>query len=287
MAFKRVYAVLSKRKMSFYILSRSLCFFILGIPKRFVDLLFYFIFTNKGGFKDGLENLYYHSYYELRYLKIEVLESKFTLNCNSIGKIALKVSNGYNSKKVFDLICSFKKASQDFSDYELKNQKYVRMISAGITTEEGINIRTPHYLYEEKGNIMHSTSNTNTNLEKSQFREVAINTLIKEGAKNPGTIVSKNAKISFITKGSKMIPMYELDAIKYNKIEFFDLSQHSYKYIYHKNLIYREIMRTHLGYVDENLVKELSSNHYTAVLSNATIEDILNEIDRDNKNEIL
>lgn len=287
MAFKRIYAVLSRRKISFYTLFRSLCFFILGVPKRFVDLLFYFIFTNKGGFKDGLENLYYHSYYELRYLKIEVLESKFTLNCSSIGKIVLKLSNKYNSERVFNVICVFKEVSRDFSDYELKNQKYVRMISAGIVTEEGVNIRTPHYLYEEKGNIMHGTSNINVSLEKSQFKEVAINTLIKDGAKNPGTIVSKNAKISFITQGSKMVPMYELDAIKYSRIEFFDLSQDAYKYIYHKNLVYRDVMRSHLGYVDEDLVKELTSNHYTAVLSNATNEDIFNEINKYNRDEVL
>jgi hypothetical protein len=278
MAFKRVYYVMSKKKINFRILLKSFCFFILGIPKRFLDLLFYFLYKNKASFKEGLDVLYYHSYYELRYAKIEVLNGEITLNCNDLGKLLGRVLNKNNSEKVVKLVLSFKEASKDFNDYELKNKEYIKMINGGIVTKEGTIIKIPHYLYEEKGHILHATSNVDINLDGSQFKDVSMGSLIKRGAKNPGTIFSEGGKISFITKNHKFIPTFEMSALKFHHLEIFDLSSERYKYIYNKDLIYRSIMLSHLGYVDDILARELVANYYTNALDCTDFEDIINGI---------
>ena len=278
MAFKRVYYVLSKKKISFRVLFKSFCFFILGIPKRFLDLLFYFLYKNKASFREGLDVLYYHSYYELRYAKIEVLNGEITLNCNDLGKIMGRVLNKHNSEKVISLILSLKDASSDFSKYELENSEYVKMISGGIVTKEGTSVKMPHYLHEEKGHILHASSNIGINLDNSQFSDVSMGSLIKKGAKNPGTIFSADGKISFLTKNHKLIPTFEMSALKFNHLEIFDLSSERYKYIYNKDLIYKSIMLSYLGYVDNILAKELVANYYVNALNCATLEDIINEI---------
>ncbi len=278
MAFKRVYYVLSKKKINFRVLFKSFCFFILGIPKRFLDLLVYFLYKNKAGFREGLDVLYYHSYYQLRYAKIEVLNGEITLNCNDLTKLISKVLNKHNSEKVVNLILSLKDASSDFSKYELENSEYVKMISGGIVTKEGTSVKMPHYLHEEKGYILHASSNIDVNLDSSQFSDVSMGSLIKKGAKNPGTIFSENAKISFLTRNHKLIPTFEMSALKFNHLEIFDLSNERYKYIYNKDLIYKSIMLSYLGYVDNNLAKELLANYYTNALNCATLEDIINEI---------
>ena len=278
MAFKRVYYVLSKKKINFLILFKSFCFFILGIPKRFLDLLFYFIYKNKSNFRDGLDTLYYHSYYELRYAKIEVLNGEITLNCNDLGKIVSKALNKYNSEKVINLVLCLKDASKGFSTYELRNSEYIKMISGGIITKEGTNLKIPHYLYEERGHIVHATSNASISLDKSQFRDISMGSLIKKGSSNPGTIFSKDGKISFLTSGSKLIPTFEMSALKFNHLEIFDLTSERYKYIYNKDLIYRNILLSHLGCVDDILARELVANYYTVALECATLETILDEI---------
>lgn len=285
-AFKRVYYILTKKKINLRIILKSFCFFILGVPKRFLDLLIYFLYKNKASFKEGLDVLYYHSYYELKYAKIEVLNGEITLNCNDLGKILIRVLNKHNSEKIVNLILSLQSASRDFSNYELKNKEYVKMISGGIITKEGSTVKIPHYLYEENGHIMHATSNIDIKLDNSQFSDVSMGSLIKKGAKNPGTIFSEDAKISFFTKNHKFIPTFEMSALKFNHLEIFNLDTERYKYIYNKDLIYRNLLLSYLNYVDDTLVKELVANYYTNALDCLTLEDILNGID-DHRNNFL
>ncbi len=250
----------------------------MGIPKRFLELFFYFLY-NKKSFREGLEILYYSSYYEMKESKIEILNGEITLNCNTVGKIIREIYNGHNKLMVIKTIMSLKDASEDFRNYELKNQQFIKMTSAGIITKEGTVITNPHYMYQEKNYTIHATSNIGVRLDSSQFSDVALSSLIKEGAVNPGTIISDNAKISFLTRNSKLIPMYEINALKFNKIEVFDLDIDSYKYIHNKNLIYREIMLLNLKRVDEKLIKELTANYYTNSLSIISREDIIEEME--------
>ena len=277
-AFKRVYSILSRKRLNLYTLIKSFCFFILGIPKRFLDLFIYFLYNEKS-FREGLEILYYHSYYEVKELKIEVLSGEITLNCNTVGKLMREIYSGHNELAVIKAIMSLKDASEEFRTYELKNQQFVKVTGAGLKTKEGTIINNPHYVYQENNYTMHATSNIEIKLDNSQFSDVAMGSFIKKGAQNPGTIISDGAKISFWTKNSKLIPMYEINALKFNKIEIFDLNFDSYKYIYDKNLIYKQIMLSHLGYVNEKLAKELTANYYTNNLSIITREEILEEMD--------
>ncbi len=207
-----------------------------------------------------------------------MLNGEIILNCNTIGKIISKVSNKNNSRNVYELIHDLKSASRDFDNYELKNNVYVKMENGGIITEKETKIRTPHYYYKEKNHIIHGTSNIKTNLDISQIAEVPINSLILNGAKNPGTIINKNAKIWFVTSKHVLVPIYEINAIKFQNSEFFDLDNKDYNYMKNKNLIYTDIMLKNSIDVDNIFIKELTTNCYTEALSSATSDTILDEI---------
>ena len=288
MAFKRIYSVLSKKKINLYVIIMSFCFFIFDIPKRFLDLAFYFIFKNKKSFREGLEILYYHSYYQLRYSKIEVLNREFTLNCFTFNKLIVKIKHkNIGKQEMFNLFWDLKEASKDFDRYELNNQQYVKMISGGIITEENVRIKVPHFIYEENNSTIHSTSNIDIRLENSQSKCIPMPSFIKPGAKNPGTIISVKSKIYSVTGAYKIIPMYELNLIKFYNIEIFDLSCEYEKYIKEKQGIYIDILRSHLNNFDDVLVRELTGNLYTNAFSNLSNKDIIDELDRIRNDDII
>jgi hypothetical protein len=77
-----------------------------------------------------------------------------------------------------------------------------------------------------------------------------------------------------------------MSALKFNHLEIFNLDTERYKYIYNKDVIYRNLLLSYLNYVDDALVKELVANYYTNALDCLTLEDILNGIN-DHRNNFL
>jgi len=78
-----------------------------------------------------------------------------------------------------------------------------------------------------------------------------------------------------------MIPIYEINSVKYNHPDLFDLNPEERLYIHSKNTFYDDLIHTHLKLNNDNtktIVTSLRSNCYSDALLHATNEDMLNQI---------
>ena len=259
--------------------------FFFSIPLKFVNLCYYFLITNKSCFRDGVEIYYVNLYYILKNCKIEFLNGKVYLNCYTIGKLIteLKIIKNFPRQDLYNLINDLKLASHNFNEYEIKNQEYIEIKRTMAFDKDQKIIYNYHYAYIENKNSIHGTSRLPLKLEPSQKIDSPIPSLIKENAKNPGSIITSN--IHSLKQDFKyhVIPKYEIYALKYNHLELFDLSKEEYKYIYEKNNIYCEILRNN-DINSSSILKDLRTNNYSNILLNSTNKNILAEIEAYNDN---
>jgi hypothetical protein len=170
--------------------------FLLGIPYRFLKLVFYFI-SSKHKFADALEILFYSLKKELDGRKIEVLNKKIYLNCITKGKLFMRARGGnknIDNEKIFNFFVDLKRTNANFYEYENRNREYIRavLMSAfdGKTCIFG-------YHYGLLLNILnktaiHGTSSIPKNLYTNQRVDIPMPSLIRHGALNPGTVITPN-----------------------------------------------------------------------------------------------
>jgi hypothetical protein len=283
-AFQKIYIFLSKKKFSFKNLIVLIIVIILKLPLKILKLFYYFICLKNMSYLDGLEILYFKLFYLLKNLKIEILNNKIYLNCFSLGQLIhhIKQTNlTISNEKLFLLILNLKNASLDFYNYENLNQNMVKFNLTKAFDKNNSLIYNYHYTYIEKFNSIHATSNIPEKLEIYQKIDSAIPRLIKSFSNNPGTIITESV-VKFENKSKFiLVPEYELDSIKYNHKNLFNLNNKNHDYIKNKSDIYIEILKDN---VDNALLNNLRSNNYTVILNNSSESDILNEINILNPN---
>ncbi len=279
-AFQRIYSMLSKKNLTLFGILTMFFIMFFNIPFKFLQLCYYFIFQNKESFREGLIILYYQSYYLFKKCKIEILNGKIYLNCMNLAKFfhALGPKDKISIEMYLKTIHRLQELNLKFYKYELARREFVQLFLA-----KGSINKTPlfgfHYTHAELGNSIHGTTNIPSQLSSEQKISPAMPSLIKENAKKPGSVISKNVEL-FTLKKSIIIPKQELNAIKYINKEHFDLTIEDLKYQEEKMLAYQYVLDTELrGIPQYGILDDLVSNQYTLLLMSAGDEELIKEIE--------
>lgn len=146
LAFKRLYLLLMKNKKVSALGVLKVFFFILfGIPIKFLNLCYHFLFKSQGGFKMGLESLYINLYYTLKECKIEILNKDIYLNCFTLGKLCksvLKQNSLITEANFLKGMRTLKQQAKEFEKFE-KEISELNLIMA--KDKDGKQIYGPHY----------------------------------------------------------------------------------------------------------------------------------------------
>jgi len=251
--------------------------YFLGVPIRFIRITYFLIFKNKGNLKEGIRSLYSNLYYILKDLKIEVLSRKIYLNSGTLGKL-LKGTGLHREEKsrALGLLIDLKNATLDFVEHESKMGN-IDFRRGKLVTREG-SVIDSHFTYQ-KGSVLHATSSLPRVLDKSQISTDPIKSLIKEGAKNPASIITIEPKqLKFYGK-IKTVSSSEVHSAIYEHLSAFEIPEENYKYIAEKVFRYEYILQVYTKNVNPQLSKDLRSNLYTHALINASNQDMLDVIE--------
>lgn len=281
-AFQRVYGIFSKKKLTLKNIIVVTFVIILNVPLKFLKLLKYFLINNKKSFKEGLKILYTSLYYLLKENKLEVLNKKIYLNCFTIGKLLKKIDcKNMSEQEVFNFLHDLRLVANNFYNYELMNQSFVTMKLSKIETKEGVLVNAPHYAHEENNNVLHATSKMPKEVALSQKWDFPLPSLIKKNAVNPVTIISQDIKNIKTSDSYLIVPIYEINSIKFNNLHSFNLTPEQYTYMFEKDKTYSDLLQTHLKegkILDESLCSELRTNCYTHNFINISDKQIIEEI---------
>jgi len=278
-AFRKFYTLFAnKKKITIYVCIKFFIIFILGIPLKILKLFYYFIFTNEGSFRDGLECLYVILFHQIKFLKIEILNKKIYLNQYTISQL-IKLMRTENplilKNQLFNTLKRLQIASMHFQAYEIANKRPVKLYLANAVDTEGVVLFTPHFVHFQDKNSIHPTSFVPIKLLPSQESTIPMPSAIKPDALNPGTVISKEA-IPFLTyKKYIWVPKYELDVIKIKYPKEFPLDAESGNYITEKGEIYNDILKNGLKIDKVNnklFLENLQINNYSNALNTSNIE---------------
>ena len=249
-AFQRIYLLFIKKNLknikNLSVLRgvlRVIIIILLRIPVRLIKLSYYFIIENNNGFKEGLINLYIIKYDSLKDYKIEILNNKIYLNGDKKTEFMNLMLSLRPEIKKSELMRGFK----IYRDLLKKNDEWARKMGQinlqliKAQNDSGRLIYTHHYGYEQKNNTIHATSNCPDKLEIYQRKDVAMPSLEKKDAKNPATIITWGIKDIEIIKTNKKISVLELDSIKYNHLDIFEMEKNHYDIIREKEDCVREM----------------------------------------------
>ena len=269
LAFSRLYFLLLRKRGSFYNLLFSLVILILGIPFKIIR--FFYILNMSISFRDGLIEMHARIYHLNRDGKIEVLNGNIYVNCFSI-KTLLSVSNLKNDtmSSRYIYVKTIKAYCEKWSIIDRRRYKPVEFNLAQIVLKEDIKIKVPHYTKQINGFSIHCTSKM-PNLEGSQISTNAMPSGIKDGSKNPGSIVSFDIKgYKKVGKGI-LIPEIELrSAIQ----DIDNLPFEKCPYINEKDVELKEILLNYNETLNKKLLLDIRGGCYDNVLENMSDVDI-------------
>jgi hypothetical protein len=114
-AFKRIYILLSRKKIKIFNIIYGVLIYVLGVPLKFLKLC-YFLILSKRSFRKTIEVFYYQLYLKLKDCKIEILNRKIYLNCFTLGKFYGNLAKTNISKDLtLKLSLEIQKVSNDFN----------------------------------------------------------------------------------------------------------------------------------------------------------------------------
>ena len=273
LAFSRLYFLLLRKRSGFYNMLFSLVFLILGVPFKIIR--FFYVLNMNVGFRRGLIDMHARIYYLNKDNKIEILNGNIYVNCFSI-KTLLSVSSlkndTVNSRYIY--VKSIKAYCEKWCAIDRRKYKPVEFNLAQIILREGIKISTPHYTKQINDFSIHCTSRV-PDLESSQVSTNAMPSGIKDGSKNPGSIVSFGIK-GYIKVGKGiLIPEIELrSAIQ----DIDNITFEKCPYINEKDVELREILLKYNETLNRKLLLDIRGGCYDNVLENMTDVDIWNSL---------
>jgi len=225
------------------------------------------------GFRQGLIEMHAKIYYLNKDSKIEILNGKIYVNCFSV-KTLLSVSSLKNdtlsSKYIY--VKTIKTYCEKWCAIDRKKYKPVEFNLAQIVLKEGI--KTPHYTKQINDFSIHCASKV-PNLEDSQVSTNAMPSGIKDGSKNPGSVVSFGIKDYIKVGKGILIPEIELrSAIQ----DIDNIPFEKCPYINEKDVELREILLKYNEELNRKLLLDIRGGCYDNVLENMTDVDIWNSL---------
>lgn len=258
-AFIKIYYLfLKKKKITLSSILLTSVIYLFQIPFRLLKLSYYFI-TSKESFRTSLTLLTLDLFILVRDLQIEVLNKKIYLNCNNAKKMVNLI---LNSNKLIDKtnfcqgMIQLQKASKNFSKKEEEYGKKEVNLCKIYDLRGNVISRSPHYTVIENKTSIHAISNTNVNLLAEQRVDGIIPTLVKNGAIQPGTIISRGiSSVKIIPNRSIWVPNSEIDIIRANHEEF-EVDANIRSYQVEKDETFREILMENFK-LGKNIPNEL------------------------------
>lgn len=279
-AFSRLYSLLMRKRISFLNLIFYVIMLTLGLPYKLIKI-FYFLFKDNGNFRAGLENLYLKMYYTYKYNKIEVLEGRIYLNCNTLLKLLIKSNVKHLSQDLqFEYVSALRKNCHEIFMKDSERAESVKFILSQVKLQGGKKIDLPHYTYFKDTGLnnytIHPTSSL-PNLEISQKAAPAMPSAIKNGSKSPATIISFGVEGIDKLNRSINIPSYEMNAALFDIVDIYGMPISRCEYTRNKDMKIHELLFKHTKNSEElimELKKELRCGYYNYSLLNASNEDI-------------
>ncbi len=256
LAYKRLYLLALKPKLTINDFLKSLIVIIFGIPIKVIKISWFFIKSDKN-LHHTLSHFFFFNYESVKNLKIEFINKKVFLNGsvrkNIISKIFL-YNPDINVNECFLIYRELEKKNKIFNLFEEKLKESSICFLGSLTTEEGTKIPKNHWSHENsfeiKKNgdyiktIIHATSNVPETLDNSQLTACGIKNLIKPGSNKPGSVITEgNYLFRSIEYQKKIIPSWQLEYITYSVYGPTSLSNNN-EYFKEKDLIYSEILNT-------------------------------------------
>ena len=283
-AYRRLYVLLLRNKKTPF--SFIILFFILifEIPTRFLKYFYYFVFKNNNGFRKGLLILYNKQYLDLENTMIEIYSGEIYLNCYTIGEFFNKLQLYKLPKDKAGLyLIQLSQISKQFNLHE-KQFKEVEFQMSRLITNEGITkLYHPTYL-DKCGTAIHSTSKKPEISWFFQKFDTPLRTLTKPNAVNPVTVITPNSITynNLKIKNYFSAPLAEINLIKYNNPDYFELGKIEYNYTHEKILIFREILLKNNLIKDDvfnDFEKELQLGYFNHILCELTDHQLLKVLD--------
>jgi hypothetical protein len=245
-------------------------------------MIYFFILTNKGTFRDGMELLCFSSYNLLREAKIEIYDKQIYLNCYTFSKFFSNI-NGKNisEQKLYEFIQILKTLNKEFLVHELAHNKPKKMILTKFVTVEKVKVSYHYTDFTDSNATIHVTSNLPDIIASSQRIEPPLSELIKSNAPNPVSIITLKPTQISSRPNYKLVSESNLNVIKYDNKDIFYLNFSSNEYAHYKYTTYHELLCKHLGQRgiwDELLLKELRMGCYSNILLNSSDLDVIQAI---------
>ncbi len=281
LAFSRLYLMMYRKRKSLYSMLFTLMIIILGIPFKIIKISYDIIKINKS-FRECIIKLYLDNYYLNKYNKIEIYNGEIYLNCFSLIKL-LNCSKLKNKSPdaVARYVMELKDYCSRWSELDKNRFNMIEFKLSHIKLKEGIYIGHPHYTVMYKNLAIYPTSNGSFKLEDSQILLSAMPSAIKNGAKNPKTVISADIKEIKMKDNILCIPETEFNSTLCDVIDIYGLKESRCEYTYKKDMQLREIFLRHTNYTEEDsriIRGEIRGGCYNYILINLNDNDLFKEI---------
>lgn len=281
-SFKKIYIILSKRKMSIINLIKISIIILLNIPVKFLNIIFIIFWASELDIKAGLTTFFLINNSIMEHKKIEIYKNKIYLNCYKPKDFfSYMWSMGFQRKsETLEVFFALQKKSYYFRNIEQKNLRYQE-----FTLRKTPNSTTPHYeatLRGLHGEVsIQATSNSNIKPMENQFITEPINKLILPKSVKPGTVVTINPITGESYAKVIRVPVYEIYGIIYYHPSVFYMGSTAYSYMKHKNDSYLNILNKTIDpriNVNKKFVSDLSSNRFDEMFLTNDKDSMLQEI---------
>lgn len=227
-AYSRLYSMLMSKKVNIKSIVFAVIIIIVGIPFKFFKLT-RFLLKRNSSLHDSIRYLYFLDYSSVAHKKIEIIQKNAYLNVftkKDIINIIYNRNKGASVEKIASIYHQLTLANNSFTQRNAKlNENLAAFKLGSLKTEEGVKIKKPHWTNETTWKIngdrtffaVHATSEAPGTLTDSQLKSTAMPELIKYGAKNPASIVTKGDYVFNPVKTElKLIPAWQLQYTVYN-----------------------------------------------------------------------
>lgn len=278
--YLKLYYILQRKRGPKLVLCFHFCLWLMGIPVRFLTLIWRFCWNGGKTFREKLKILYYRTRNLCEDTKIEILNGSIYLNCHTPAKFfrGLHKAGIRDAQIAHNMFYAFQKELIKFDQIEKKDQTYITFTLSKFQSEKKLfsplyppgfhysYIYNPPFSQTLKGPVaMHGTSNIQFFATSNQIKEGPIPRLILPNAPDPGTVITPNPPTLITLPKQIDVPTYQVDGIMYFYPQFFYLGSTAFAYQSLKHSTYSSIWSSYIGSAtnpNQRLMGDLSRGVY-------------------------
>lgn len=224
LAYKKVYILCLKKKISFLSFLRTFLIILSGIPFKLLKIAFFLIKKNNS-IRNNLLEYFYLNYNDIKNTKIEIINKRVYLNCSTRIDILKKITHFNRNKDSVEIFNIYRRL-MNINATNMAAKKSLTQFNMGfLTSEEGVKIKGGHWSREsvikingdKVKTITHATSSVPSKISDTQFASIVMPDLQKKGSQNPGTIFTtgRYIYIPYNAMASKFVSSWQFEYTKY------------------------------------------------------------------------